>query len=84
MSKKSYHQQSDQQTERGDRLELEGTIDEALPGTLFKVKTSVGSLVLATLSGKLRLNKIRLLPGDNVVVEVSPYDTTRGRIVWRR
>lgn len=87
MSKKSYHQQSGQATEqdtREDRLELDGVIDEALPGTLFKVKTNMGTLVLATLSGKLRLNKIRLLPGDGVVVEVSPYDTTRGRIVWRR
>ena len=87
MSKKSYHQQSGQQTEqdtREDRLELDGVIDEALPGTLFKVKTNMGTMVLATLSGKLRLNKIRLLPGDNVVVEVSPYDTTKGRVVWRR
>lgn len=84
MSKKSYRQQSDRPTEREDRLELDGTIDEALPGTLFKVKTNMGTIVLAGLSGKLRLNKIRLLPGDNVVVEVSPYDTTRGRIVWRK
>ena len=87
MSKKSYHQQSGQQTEqdtREDRLELEGKIEECLPGTLFKVATNMGTMVLATLSGKLRLNKIRLLPGDNVVVEVSPYDTTKGRVVWRR
>jgi translation initiation factor IF-1 len=58
-------------------------IEEAMPGTLFKVRAKNGVLVLATLAGKLRLNKIRLLPGDNVIVEVSPYDTTRGRVVWR-
>lgn len=86
MNKKNYRQQLGQATEqdmREDRLVLDGVIDEALPGTLFKVKTNMGTMVLATLSGKLRLNKIRLLPGDKVVVEVSPYDTNRGRITWR-
>lgn len=68
-----------------DRLELEGIVEEALPATTFKVKVALtGKIVLATLSGKLRQNKIRILPGDSVVVEVSPYDITRGRITWRR
>jgi translation initiation factor IF-1 len=70
--------------ERQDRLEFEGRVEEALPGTLFRVKTSLGSEVMCTLSGKLRINRIRLLPGDNVTIEVSPYDVTRGRITWRR
>lgn len=69
---------------REDRMELEGVVEEALPGTLFHVRVDGGLLVLATLSGKLRLNKIRILPGDNVAVEVSPYDTSRGRIMWRK
>jgi translation initiation factor IF-1 len=69
--------------ERQDRLELEGTIDECLPGTLFRVKCVAGNTVLCTLSGKLRMNRIRILPGDSVTVEVSPYDLSRGRITWR-
>ena len=70
--------------EREDSLELTGTVEEALPGTLFRVKTMTGQTVLATLSGKLRQNHIVVLPGDDVTVEVSIYDTTRGRISWRR
>jgi translation initiation factor IF-1 len=69
--------------DRDDRLELSGVVEEALPGTLFKVRTQSGVEILTTLSGKLRLNKIRILVGDSVKVEVSPYDTSRGRIVWR-
>jgi translation initiation factor IF-1 len=69
--------------ERTDRLELKGSVEEAMPGTLFKVKTDHDSIVIATLSGKLRQNRIHVLPGDNVTIEVSPYDLTRGRIVWR-
>ena len=68
---------------REDRLELEGRVEEALPGTLFRVKTTVGNSVICTLSGKLRINRIRLLPGDSVTVEVSPYDVTKGRVTWR-
>lgn len=71
-------------TEREDRLELHGVVEEALPGTLFKVKIEGGNIVLSTLSGKLRQNHIHILPGDQVVVEVSPYDPSRGRIVWRK
>jgi len=69
--------------EREDKMELRGTVEEALPGTWFKVLTESNTYVLATLGGKLRQNNIRILPGDEVVVEVSPYDLTRGRISWR-
>lgn len=54
-----------------------------MPGTLFRVMTETGFMVLATLAGRLRLNRIRILPGDAVTVEVSPYDTSKGRITWR-
>lgn len=64
-------------------MELAGVVAEALPGTFFKVQTVNNVMVLCTLSGKLRINKIRILPGDNVKVVVSTYDLTRGRIVWR-
>ena len=69
--------------EREDKIELRGLVTESLPGTWFKVRVDGGSEVLATLSGKLRQNHIMILPGDNVTVEVSPYDLTRGRISWR-
>jgi translation initiation factor IF-1 len=69
--------------ERQDRLELNGVVDEALPGTLFKVKCTAEHTVLCTLGGKLRKNRIRLLVGDSVRIEVSPYDLSRGRVVWR-
>jgi len=65
-------------------MELHGVIDEAMPGTLFNVVCESGHRVIATLSGKLRINHIRLLPGDSVAVEVSPYDLSRGRITWRK
>lgn len=70
--------------ERDDRMELHGVVDDALPGTWFKVVTESNVQILATLSGKMRQNNIRILPGDYVVVEVSPYDTSRGRITWRQ
>ncbi|PJC48130.1 MAG: translation initiation factor IF-1 [Parcubacteria group bacterium CG_4_9_14_0_2_um_filter_35_11] len=62
----------------------EGEVIEALPNTTFRVKLSDGKEILAHLSGKMRLNFIRILPGDRVNVEVSPYDGTRGRIVYRK
>ena len=65
-------------------MELHGVIDEAMPGTLFSVICENGHKVIATLSGKLRINHIRLLPGDSVAVEVSPYDLSRGRVIWRK
>ena len=77
--------QLESQTERQDKIELEGVVVDALPGTWFKVKVNNGGAeVLATLSGKLRQNHIHILPGDQVTVEVSPYDMSRGRISWRR
>jgi translation initiation factor IF-1 len=69
---------------RQDKIELNGVVVDALPGTWFKVKVESGQEVLCTLSGKLRQNHIHILPADEVVVEVSPYDLTRGRISWRK
>ena len=66
-----------------DVIEVEGVVSEALPNTLFKVKLQNGHEVLAHISGKLRMNYIKILPGDKVKVEMSPYDLNRGRITWR-
>jgi translation initiation factor IF-1 len=64
-------------------IELEGTIVESLPNAMFRVKLDNGHLVLAHISGRMRMHYIRILPDDRVVVELSPYDLTRGRIVYR-
>ena len=64
-------------------IEVEGTVVESLPNTTFQVDIGNGHTILAHISGKLRLNFIRILPGDKVTVEMSPYDLTRGRITWR-
>ena len=66
-----------------DVLEVEGVILEALPNAQFKVELPHGHVVLAVISGKLRMNFIRILPGDKVTLEMSPYDLTRGRLTWR-
>lgn len=66
-----------------DVIEVKGIVEETLPNTEFKVKISNGNVILAYLSGKLRMNYIRILPGDKVTIEISPYDLKRGRIVWR-
>lgn len=66
-----------------DVIEVEGTVVEALPNTTFKVKLENGHIILGHISGKLRMNFIRILPGDKVTVELSPYDLTKGRITWR-
>lgn len=66
-----------------DVIEVEGTVLEAMPNTMFQVELENGHKILAHISGKLRMNYIRILPGDKVIVELSPYDLTRGRIVWR-
>ncbi len=68
---------------KDDVLELEGTVLEALPNAMFKVELPNGHVILAHISGKLRMNYIRILPGDKVTVELSPYDLTKGRITWR-
>ena len=66
-----------------DFLEIDGVVDEALPSTTFRVKLDNGKTILAYLSGKMRLYRIRILPGDRVRLKISPYDLTRGRIVYR-
>lgn len=66
-----------------DAIELKGTIEELLPAGTFKVKLESGQMVLAHLSGKMRLNKIRLSLGDQVKVAMTPYDLTKGRITYR-
>lgn len=66
-----------------DVIEVEGTVIDALPNAIFKVRLDNGHEILAHISGKLRMNYIRILPGDKVTVELSPYDLTKGRITWR-
>ena len=68
---------------KDDVLELEGTVLEALPNAMFKVELENGHQILAHISGKLRMHYIRILPGDKVTVEMSPYDLSKGRIVFR-
>ena len=68
---------------KDDVIEVEGTVVEAMPNAMFKVELANGHQLLAHISGKLRMNFIRILPGDKVTVEMSPYDLTRGRITWR-
>ncbi|HSW97218.1 MAG TPA: translation initiation factor IF-1 [Candidatus Saccharimonadales bacterium] len=64
-------------------IEVEGIVKEALPNTLFRVELSDGSLILCHLSGKMRMNFIKILPGDRVRAEMTPYDKTKGRIIYR-
>jgi translation initiation factor IF-1 len=66
-----------------DFLEVEGTVEEVLPSTTFKVKLDDGRIILAYLSGRLRMNQIRVLLGDRVKMEMSPYDLTKGRVTYR-
>ncbi|HHX56522.1 MAG TPA: translation initiation factor IF-1 [Clostridiales bacterium] len=66
-----------------DVIEIEGTILEALPNAMFQVELQNGHKILAHVSGKLRMNYIRIVPGDKVTIEMSPYDLTKGRITWR-
>ncbi|MBR5018943.1 MAG: translation initiation factor IF-1 [Bacteroidales bacterium] len=66
-----------------DVIELEGTVKEALPNAMFQVELPNGHMILAHIPGKLRMNFIRILPGDKVTVEMSMYDLSRGRITWR-
>jgi len=68
---------------KDDVIELQGVVLEALPNAMFQVELENGHKLLAHISGKLRMNFIRILPGDKVTVELSPYDLTRGRITWR-
>ena len=66
-----------------ETIEVEGVVQEALPNAMFRVDLSNGHKVLAHISGKIRLHYIRILPGDRVLVELSPYDLTRGRVTYR-
>ena len=68
---------------KADVIEVEGVVVEKLPNAFFKVELENGHQILATISGKLRMNFIRILPGDKVTIEMSPYDLTKGRIIWR-
>ena len=70
-------------SKRDDAIELEGTVIEPLPNAMFRVELENGHKVLAHMSGKMRMHYIRILPGDKVVVELSPYDLSRGRITYR-
>ena len=68
---------------KADVIEIEGTVVEKLPTAMFQVELENGHQVLAHISGKLRMNYIRILPGDKVTLEMSPYDLSKGRIIWR-
>lgn len=68
---------------KDDMIEVEGTVVDAYPNAMFQVELPNGHRILAHISGKLRMNFIRVLPGDKVTIELSPYDLTRGRITWR-
>ncbi|CAM3538753.1 translation initiation factor IF-1 [Deinococcus humi] len=77
-------QREKKKKEESDTVRAEGVVEEALPNTTFRVKLDTGHDILAYISGKMRIHYIRILPGDRVVLEISPYDTSRGRIVYRR
>ena len=68
---------------KSDVIEMEGKVIEALPNAMFQVELPNGHQILAQISGKMRMNFIRIYPGDKVTIELSPYDLTRGRITWR-
>lgn len=68
---------------KDDIIEMQGIVKESLPNAMFQVELESGHVILAHISGKLRMNFIRIIPGDKVKIEMSPYDLTRGRITWR-
>ena len=68
---------------KGDQIEMQGKVLESLPNAMFRVELENKHVLLAHISGKMRMNYIRILPGDKVTVEISPYDLTRGRIIYR-
>ena len=68
---------------KSDVIEVEGVVTDSFPNAMFEVQLENGHKILAHISGKLRMNFIRILPGDKVTVEMSPYDLTKGRITWR-
>ena len=69
--------------DKEEKIEVEGEVTEALPSTMFRVQLDTGHNVLATISGKMRKHYIRILPGDKVTVQMTPYDLTKGRITFR-
>ena len=71
------------ENKKEDAIVVEGTVEEALPNAMFRVKLDTGHTILAHVSGKMRMHFIKILPGDKVKVELSPYDLTRGRIIFR-
>ena len=68
---------------KDDIIEMQGVVRESLPNAMFQVELESGHMILAHISGKLRMNFIRIIPGDKVKIEMPPYDLTRGRITWR-
>lgn len=82
--RKMPEQREKRKKEESDTVRAEGVVEEALPNTTFLVKLDTGHDILAYISGKMRIHYIRILPGDRVVLEISPYDTSRGRIVYRK
>ena len=66
-----------------DKIEVEGKVLESLPNAMFKIEIPGGKIILGHISGKMRVHHIRILPGDKVTLELSPYDLTKGRIIWR-
>jgi translation initiation factor IF-1 len=83
MSSAGSHRKAEDMPKKDGVIEIEGTVVEALPNAMFRVELSNGHKVLAHISGKMRQHYIRILPEDRVVVELSPYDLSRGRIVYR-
>lgn len=72
-----------QQTTKEEGIQVEGVVQETLPNAMFRIKLESGHECLATVCGKIRMNFVKILPGDRVKVELTPYDLTRGRIMWR-
>ena len=73
----------EKKSSKEEGIQIEGTVIETLPNAMFKVELDDGHRVLAHISGKMRMHYIRILPGDRVLIELSPYDLTRGRVVYR-
>ncbi len=84
MAKRRKDVREKREKRESDTVRAEGVITESLPNTTFRVQLDTGHDILAYISGKMRIHYIRILPGDRVVLEISPYDPTRGRIVYRK
>lgn len=84
MAKRKMREPRERKNKESDTVRTEGVVLEALPNTTFKVQLDTGHEIFAFISGKMRIHYIRILPGDRVVLEISQYDTSRGRIVYRK